>query len=133
VADGNLQRIAAYAVISDDLDRWLLVRAKESGLWFLPGGGVNFGEHPEECLRREVLEETGQRVNTMELAHVLSDVSHIRGCSLHHVRLLYTAQLLGSTELRSELDGSTSVAAWVAPSAARRLTLAPFVRIALGE
>jgi len=132
VPDGDLQRIAAYALISDDLDRWLLVQAKESGLWLLPGGGVNFGEHPEECLRREVLEETGQQVATTELKHVLSDVSSLSGRQLHTVRLIYTAHVLGTTKLTSEVDGSTSTAAWVARDSVRLFQLAPFVRIALG-
>ncbi|MFC3773825.1 NUDIX domain-containing protein [Paenibacillus sp. GCM10012303] len=33
-----------------------------SGHYFLPGGGMDEGETPEECLRREVLEETGYQI-----------------------------------------------------------------------
>jgi 8-oxo-dGTP pyrophosphatase MutT (NUDIX family) len=40
----------------------MLKRAEGSALagqWFLPGGGAEEDESPEECARREVLEETG--------------------------------------------------------------------------
>ena len=34
-----------------------------AGQWFLPGGGAEEGESPEECARREVLEETGLAID----------------------------------------------------------------------
>lgn len=43
-------------------ERFLLLRKKErgnQGPWELPGGGVEFGEHPDQAVLREVREETG--------------------------------------------------------------------------
>ena len=34
--------------------------------WIAPGGHIEFGESPEECARREVLEETGYQVGKLE-------------------------------------------------------------------
>ena len=55
-------------MLTDIRDRVLLVKAspEDSGRWFLPGGGVRFGEDPEAGLRREVEEETGFRLARIE-------------------------------------------------------------------
>jgi 8-oxo-dGTP diphosphatase len=52
------EREAAYAVILDADRRVAAVRARR-GL-FLPGGGIEAGESPEEALLRESLEECGR-------------------------------------------------------------------------
>jgi 8-oxo-dGTP diphosphatase len=57
------EREAAYAVILDSDRRVAVVRGK-SGL-FLPGGGVEAGESPQEALLRESLEECGRPLEIM--------------------------------------------------------------------
>jgi 8-oxo-dGTP diphosphatase len=56
-------RIAVRGVLLDHLGRFLILRrAKEArgekGYWELPGGGLDFGETPQDALKREVFEET---------------------------------------------------------------------------
>ncbi|MDP9336579.1 MAG: NUDIX domain-containing protein, partial [Actinomycetota bacterium] len=52
----RIQRVAAYNLCVDSDDRLLLVRLSERteapGSWTLPGGGVEFGEHPEAAALR---------------------------------------------------------------------------------
>lgn len=46
--------------------RVLLVR-NERAEWELPGGRIERGETPEECVAREITEETGLPVRTVEI------------------------------------------------------------------
>src|SRR4051812_38076935 len=122
--DGTAQRIAAYAVLRDAEGGLLLVQGSRWNTWWLPGGGVEHGEHPEDAARREVMEETGLAVRLAGLREVRSDVSDVDGVAMHSVRLVYDAAV-DAGELRDELDGTTFAAAWFEPAAALELPLAP--------
>ncbi len=99
-----------------------------SGTWFLPGGGVEHGEHPEEALVREVEEETGYRCVPTRLLHVHSSSSelHAQATLLHTIGLVYGAEIRGGA-LRNEVGGSSDTTAWLRHDVARTLPLAPFV------
>jgi ADP-ribose pyrophosphatase YjhB (NUDIX family) len=59
----RVKREAVRALILTPEGEILLMRAEEpySGrqVWFTPGGGIESGENPKTCLRRELDEETG--------------------------------------------------------------------------
>ena len=57
-------RRAVYAVIPDSDGRVAAVRSREN--LFLPGGGIEGGEIPEQALVREVAEECAQRLHIAE-------------------------------------------------------------------
>jgi 8-oxo-dGTP pyrophosphatase MutT (NUDIX family) len=68
----TLDRRAARVVLVDGADRTLLLRGGDParpGLrwWFTPGGGLNDGEEPAVGAARELLEETGLRVEPPDL------------------------------------------------------------------
>ena len=66
--------VTAGAVVSDERGRVLLLRhvlRKGSG-WGVPGGFLAAGEQPEEAIRRELREETGLELDSVELAFVRS-------------------------------------------------------------
>ena len=50
-------RVSAKAIIRDQADKVLVVREKGSQ-WSLPGGGLDHNEPIENCLKRELYEET---------------------------------------------------------------------------
>ena len=54
-------RVSVKALILDDQKRFLLMK-EHDGVWDLPGGGLDFGEDPRECLTREIKEEAGLEV-----------------------------------------------------------------------
>ena len=62
-------------VVCDGAGRVLLIRRKNEpfkGAYALPGGFVEIGETTEAACRREVLEETGLRVDELQLIGVYS-------------------------------------------------------------
>ena len=108
-------RISAYALIRD-ADRILLCRLSEEvprweGYWTLPGGGLDFGESPEEAAIREVEEETGLRIEIKSLATIdtLYDTSGSE--DFHGIRIVYHAEVIGG-QLRHEASGSTDRCEW---------------------
>jgi 8-oxo-dGTP pyrophosphatase MutT (NUDIX family) len=113
VADVEKQRVAAYAVVRDTAGAVLLTRNSPRsdfpGLWSLPGGGVDHGEHPAQAVLREVREETGLDVRLTGLPRVYADVVDVRGASLHTVRLVYDAEVSGGV-LRPETGGTSDAA-----------------------
>ena len=54
--------IGCFAIIEDDKHRVLLVKRKDIPLWDLPGGKKDKNESMEECVVREVQEETGLKI-----------------------------------------------------------------------
>jgi ADP-ribose pyrophosphatase YjhB (NUDIX family) len=117
-----MQRVAAYNVCVDDAARLLICRlsaiTERPGWWTLPGGGIDFGEHPEAGALRELLEETGLVGRIAELLAVDSLQRTIRNdprldgdVEYHSVRIIYRTEIVGGA-LQHETDESTDQAAW---------------------
>jgi 8-oxo-dGTP diphosphatase len=77
---------------------------------------VEFGEHPDAAVIRELEEETGLLGEIDELAAVFSHIyprsRAAEGADLHFLGLLYRVRIVGG-ELRDEAEGSTDTAAWL--------------------
>lgn len=107
--------VRAYGILVHE-GRVLLVRSSspqiDPPLWWLPGGGIDFAESPEDTLLREFHEETGLVIKDPVLHDVASDVRRRpNGDRIHTVRVLYTVSLDGG-QLRDEARGTTDQAQW---------------------
>jgi ADP-ribose pyrophosphatase YjhB (NUDIX family) len=112
--------VASYVVCTDEEQRLLLCRLTEltnrPGWWTLPGGGVEFGEHPEAAALRELDEETGLKGRLGELLCVDSMTGPVRAddganIEMHRIRFVYAAKIVGG-ELRHETGGTSDRAQW---------------------
>ncbi len=57
------------------------------GTWCIPGGHIEFGEHPEDAVRREVKEETGLDLVNAKFFGVYSE--YYEHMQWHAVALIY--------------------------------------------
>ncbi|CZR60791.1 related to ADP-ribose pyrophosphatase [Phialocephala subalpina] len=68
--------------------RFLMGKRKNAhgaGTYALPGGHLEFGETPEKCAAREVLEETGLRVSNIQFMTATNDIMEADG--KHYITL----------------------------------------------
>lgn len=114
-------RVGAYVLLRED-DKVLLCRLTgptvSGNTWTLPGGGLEWGEHPETAAVREAWEETGLEVALEGLASIENFVSPKH----QHLCIVYRAQVTGG-ELRPETGGSTEEVRWVTQDEAQALPL----------
>jgi ADP-ribose pyrophosphatase YjhB (NUDIX family) len=132
-------RVGGYALCTDEAGRILLARLSaievDVGAWTLPGGGIEFGEHPDDAVIRELEEETGLHGEIESVAGVFSHLypksRAANGQDLHFLGVLYFVRIVGGS-LRDELDGTTDTAAWFAPDDLAGIRLVEISRYGVG-
>lgn len=70
------------AVILTRADKILLMKRKGPhgpGTWTVPGGHMDFGETPEQCGTREVMEEIGVQVVDLHFRAITNDIFESEG------------------------------------------------------
>ncbi len=87
-------RVTIKALIQNEKSAFLLIREKMDKYgyeWDLPGGGLDFGETTEECLRREIKEELNLNVDSIEEnpSYFLTYIHHDR----NRVNVIYKTKL----------------------------------------
>jgi 8-oxo-dGTP diphosphatase len=136
MSGGDRTRVAAYALCVDEADRILLCRMAPSiipgDVWTLPGGGIQFGESPENAVLRELDEETGQGGEIVRLVEVSDNLLKLasRPGTVHAIRIVYEVRVTGGN-LRDEAAGTTDACSWLTIEEARRLNLNDLARRAL--
>ncbi|HBR96179.1 MAG TPA: hypothetical protein DD979_02225 [Gammaproteobacteria bacterium] len=124
-------RVGAYALltrgeqmlfcrISPQVPRW-------QGMWTLPGGGVEFAEHPSDTVVREVFEEIGLHVVHDQVDAITCCYEDTQDHEFHGIRILYQARILEG-QLRAEVAGTTDLVAWLTVDQVCQLPLVDIAR-----
>jgi 8-oxo-dGTP diphosphatase len=102
--------VTADGIVTRGNEILLIKRGKEpfKGSHALPGGFLNYGERLEECVVREVFEETGLKTSVVDLAGVYSAPD--RDPRGHFVTAVYHLQPLSGTVKAGD---DASAAEWV--------------------
>lgn len=83
--------------------RIVLVRRRDTGMWSLPGGIVDWGQDIPTTVARELTEETGlELVKICRLVGVYSAPD--RDPRLHSIAILVEAQVQGSMQIQDTLE-----------------------------
>ena len=105
----KVQELNVYCVLFNK-DRLLLLKRK-NGFWEFPGGGVDWGEDPEDSLLREVKEETSITVRKpLKFLGITSAVYEKETDEKHSVYIVYSAET-ESDEVR--LSGEHTEYRWL--------------------
>jgi 8-oxo-dGTP diphosphatase len=68
----------------------------------LPGGHLEFGEELEQCVRREVMEETGLNVHNIKMFTLTNDI--MKEDNKHYVTIFMTCELVCNSDEAQNLE-----------------------------
>lgn len=86
---------AACLFVEDDTGHLLMVERTDSGLWAVPGGGLELGESIAATAERECFEETGIIAHVTGFVGVFSDPDALVAYSDGEVRQEFSVALSG--------------------------------------
>ncbi len=101
--------LVTAAIIEKDRKYLITQRPKDkhNGLrWEFPGGKINFGEDPRECLQREIKEELGIIIKANE---ILEYSSHIYNGEKHIILIAFKCKFISGKIKKIEINNF----AWV--------------------
>ncbi len=118
--------VIASAVIKNEKDEILLLKRGKTktfqGYWQLPEGKLEEKEKPQEALRREIKEELGVEVGSLELDGVSQSTLEAKGIKYLAFRIIFNVELRDD---KISLSEEHSAYRWIDPEKASDLELLP--------
>jgi 8-oxo-dGTP pyrophosphatase MutT (NUDIX family) len=116
--------VGVHGVLAQGRKLLVLKRAPsmsyKPGTWDLPGGHLVIGESFEECLAREIEEETGLAIATPRLLGIHNSVGP-------YLQAIFVCSLAGGADDIRLRPHEHVEARWAAPSELRQLELIPYL------
>lgn len=120
VSGNNWFRYRTGAIIVED-NKVLFVTDDIIDYYYTVGGGVNLGEASEECIKREVFEETGVDYEVDHLAAIVENFfdghgGNLEGMDCHCLEFYFLMKSKGSTELNGHsvnANGAVEHMKWI--------------------
>jgi ADP-ribose pyrophosphatase YjhB (NUDIX family) len=97
-------KVDIRGVVFNEQGELLLVKEKLDGLWSLPGGWADIGSSPRENAVREVLEETGLRVEPVKVLAIHDKRCHPHPPSLNYVYKIFIHCRITGGSLNTAFD-----------------------------
>jgi len=121
--------IVGVLIYNDKGEIFLIKSSKWGDLWQIPGGHVELGETEVEALKREVMEETGLKIDNIKLEGVQECIYPKQfEKKVHFIFHDYSARLTGGEIVEKNREMSEYI--WIKPEQAlRELKLNPYTKI----
>lgn len=109
----NRPKVGVAAIVIRDGQVLLTKRkgAHGAGSWAVPGGHLEFGETPEECARRETLEEVGVVITNARFRALTNDIFEAEG--KHYITIWMQGDYM-SGEPRLAAESEVAEVGWFA-------------------
>ncbi|SMF80871.1 ADP-ribose pyrophosphatase YjhB, NUDIX family [Paenibacillus uliginis N3/975] len=134
--------LGVYGVLIKD-GRILLIRKARGpylGKWDLPGGSIEFGEEPEQTLKREFHEETGLTairgiMKTAVSCTIIYQRTEDELEEMHHIGIIYQVELEDDkAPIKREGDQQDSLGAeWIPLEKLKFIPITPFVEMMMEQ
>ncbi len=105
---------SSCVVIIERDNKILAVKRSDDGMWSLPAGAKELGDHLDETARKEVLEEVGVEISNLKLIAVQTGKDmfwkYPNGNKMHYISFVWKAQTSGEPKIS---DPENTEVSWI--------------------
>lgn len=121
---------SVVAFVENDEGAILMIQRSDNGRWALPGGGHDLGEFISETVVRETLEETGLKVEVVDMSGIYTDPGHVLvyddGEARQQFSICFRARQVGG-QMRT--SNETTQVRWISPADLSKVDIHPTMRL----